>query len=329
MKQIAYKKGMMGKTPIRLMAILVTGVALMGCSPRVTTSIFETYPVLPVDSVEVFEEGDPVPISAKVIGKVQVRDRGTTTKCNYDYVLQLAKERTAEIGGNGLYLTEHRLPNARSTCHQVWGNMLYLTDHEMGDTPTMAQQETFGAEVFYRERRNISSDIIMVSVGPSLITSKVVSPRGNESRKGGVDCLLEFEHVNGKGIGFGLNVKYNKTTFDDYGYLQLYYMGPSFVYNYVTSMNWRWDLAVGIGYAMYKDGAGKGNNSFYGMQTQSGIGFMSKIGIDYLLSDRLGIGVEVNNVSHNFSKPEGFQLGKNEHYGFHTLSLTAGLRFYF
>lgn len=329
MIQIAYKKRLMRQTPISLLALMLTCIILAGCSPQVTTSIFETYPALPIDSVEVFEEGDPVPISAQVIGKVAVRDRGTTTKCNYDYVLQLAKERTAANGGNGLYLTEHRQPNVRSTCHQVWGNMLYLTDHEVADVPTMVPQETFGTEVFYREPHHIPSDVIMVSVGPSLITSKVISPRGYESKKGGVDFLLEFEHVNGKGVGFGLNVKYNKTSFDDYSNLQLYYMGPSFVYNYVTSMNWRWDLAVGIGYALYKDSPGKGKNLFYGMQTQSGIGFMSKIGVDYLLSDRLGIGVEANSVSHNFSKPEGFQLEKNEHYGFSTLSLTAGLRFYF
>ena len=86
----------------------LVGLLLAACSPRVITEVTKNYPARSVDEVRVYDVGDTVPNSAVAIGKVAVLDRGFTTNCGYDRMLGLAKERTAENGGNGLLLTEHK-----------------------------------------------------------------------------------------------------------------------------------------------------------------------------------------------------------------------------
>lgn len=84
-------------------------IFLTACSPRVTTKVIKSYPlVVAADSVCVYESGDYVPNSAEPIGYVSVTDAGTTTKCKYDQVLRIAKEETAKIGGNGFAITDHK-----------------------------------------------------------------------------------------------------------------------------------------------------------------------------------------------------------------------------
>lgn len=97
----------MKKTELIMFAGILMVLSLTGCAPRVLTEVTMNYPARSVEEVRVYDVGDTVPNSAVAIGKVAVLDRGFTTNCGYDRMLGLAKERTAENGGNGLLLTEH------------------------------------------------------------------------------------------------------------------------------------------------------------------------------------------------------------------------------
>ena len=69
-----------------------TLLLLTACSPKVTTHITKAYPgVIPADSVHVIELGETIPNTAQMIGRVFVADRRTSTKCEYDQVLRLAR----------------------------------------------------------------------------------------------------------------------------------------------------------------------------------------------------------------------------------------------
>ena len=149
-----------------------------------------------------------------------------------------------------------------------------------------------------------------------------MSYNGEVHSKGGMDLFLEYEHIGTSGLGLGINAKYNRTSFGDGIDANLIYVGPSLVYSYITTAKFRWNLAVGLGYAHYNESNFAGSN-------QSGFGLLSKVGIDYLFSERWGIGIEANLISHRFSKPKGFQLKKNEYYGYNTIGLSFGFRHYF
>ena len=83
--------------------VVISSVAVLtlsACSPRVMTEVTTNYPSRSVDEVTVFDVGDTVPNNSVALGKVAVLDRGFTTNCGYDRMLSLAKEKTAETGGD-------------------------------------------------------------------------------------------------------------------------------------------------------------------------------------------------------------------------------------
>lgn len=326
MKQIIFTMKIVKQSWIYLIILASLSITITGCSPRVTTSIFESYPTLPIDSVEVFDAEDSIPSSATVIGTVAVKDRGTTTKCNYDYVLFLAKKETAENGGNGFQIMKHRNPNVISTCHQIVGNMLHITDSHKDTTSLDLPEETFGSQVLYTEPRKKELNVVKITGAGSSITSKMTTADGKEfSPKSGKELLVEFEHIGSQGIGFGINFKYFATNFGKTYFglnidANMIYLGPSLVYSAIMAKRIRWDLAIGLGAAIYNDTYSK---------TELGFGLLNKIGIDYMFSQKLGLGIELNNDSHRFKKPKEYKLEKNEYYGINTLSVGIGLRLYF
>ena len=316
----------MKKTTKHFMGLMcLTGFMLTSCTPRIVTHIYNERAPLPVDSVHIFLPGERVPSTAVVLGDVAVKDRGTTTKCNYDYVVQLGKETTAKHGGNALQIAEHRLPSYKSTCHQIFGNMLYMTPEEMYSTMTdtlsfLASDDTFGAQVVYTERRPNPKNVIKLSVGPSRITSKVYSPYGKVHKKMGLDVMLNYEHIGYRNFGFGFTTAFNRTTYGGMSDQTFFYVGPDFVISHVTTKNWRWDVGIGMGYTTYSEtGGGSGG----------GFGALTRLGVEYVLGNHFALGVDWNMMRRTFSAPKDFHLEKNERYGFDSMSLTAGMRFYF
>ena len=123
-----------GQTPCEhmkkyLFALSVLALVLTSCNPRVVTEMLTNeWPATTPDSVYVFDKTDVVPSESQEIGKVKVVDTGFTTNGSYNTVMQLAINATAEKGGNGLVITEHRWPDLHSTIHRVWGTMLRIPE---------------------------------------------------------------------------------------------------------------------------------------------------------------------------------------------------------
>ena len=92
-----------GKWFAWVVALLVTG-----CSPKVATEIYHSYPATQADDVQVFKTGTNRPYSAELLGKVAVKGNGYTAHFSYDQVVALAKAETAKVGGNALAITEHK-----------------------------------------------------------------------------------------------------------------------------------------------------------------------------------------------------------------------------
>lgn len=93
----------------------------VSCSPKISVLVLKSYPPLqPNDTVTVYFQGKQVPKRAEPLAKVSVYDGGLTVNCNYDRVMGIAKNETRKVGGNGLLITDHRLPSIwGSSCHQI------------------------------------------------------------------------------------------------------------------------------------------------------------------------------------------------------------------
>ena len=115
-----------------LFTTFIIATLLTGCAPKVVTDMLTNeWPATSPDSVYLFNTHDTLPAGSQTIGKVKVVDNGFSVKGTFDRVLQLAINATAEKGGNGLQITEHRWPDHRSTIHRVWGTMLRIPESAM------------------------------------------------------------------------------------------------------------------------------------------------------------------------------------------------------
>lgn len=318
----------MKKTELIMFAGILMVLSLTGCAPRVLTEVTMNYPARSVDEVRVYDVGDTVPNSAVAIGKVAVLDRGFTTNCGYDRMLGLAKERTAENGGNGLLLTEHNEPNFwGSSCHQLMGTMFLMTDTIIDTTKPNVMMDGVkrDAEVKAQElkERSVPKNSIRLSFGPSWITSDVETFKGTK-HPFGWEATLDYEHVWSSGLGVGINTALYRTSYTEKddginGNMTLFYVGPSILYAFKIDKHWRLGYAFGIGYAYVDD---------LGFQ-QSGVGFMGKVSIEYQLNDQWGLGLGLNGHGGNFKKPEGVELRENERWGIGRVGLLLGARYYF
>lgn len=90
------------------------------CSPKISTYFHQSYPPLPPDEeVVVLQPTDVIPEKSTLIGEVKIKDSGLTIDCGYDLVLNLAKDKARQAGGNLLKITLHLPPDLMSTCHRI------------------------------------------------------------------------------------------------------------------------------------------------------------------------------------------------------------------
>jgi hypothetical protein len=182
------------------------------------------------------------------------------------------------------------------------------------------------------------SDIIKLSGGLSLILSNVYLENQYENKvmrsswRPGISALLEYEHIFKSGWGFGLNVIYNDTRFKNTYKnkakknlaLRQIYLGPSVVRRNLIGSRWLVEGAFGMGYSYL------GGDFLDGT---SGLGFMLKGGVEYMLSKHVGIGVEMNDVIAITGENDDDFIKKysedNSWSGSVRIDFAAGIRFYF
>lgn len=93
-----------------------TGIKLEGSPTKQLKALRNNAPVV------VFEIKDSLPTnqSTTFLGNFKLKDGGTTIDCNYERILQIAKEKARKVGANAIKLTEHKKPSTYwSTCHRI------------------------------------------------------------------------------------------------------------------------------------------------------------------------------------------------------------------
>ncbi len=108
--------------------LLIFLLLLDSCSPKISTTISKKY--TPLDyrkEVIVFGLKQQEPKQAEVIGKVKIGDSGFTTDCDYETVINEAKMKAREIGGNAIKIILHKQLSAfGSSCHRIVANILRI-----------------------------------------------------------------------------------------------------------------------------------------------------------------------------------------------------------
>ena len=318
--------------------LCMVALLMTSCAPKVVTDMYTSkYTALSPDSVRVFLMGERVPKQTLAIGTVKVVDGGLAIKGSFERVLGMAVEATAKNGGNGLVITEHRQPDMYSTIHRVWGTMLRMPE-TVNDTivvkssfnRALAQPannpyvQTYQSpyEEIKKRNENAPRNILRLSVGPSWMTSKFQVGDRFYKWKCGIDVLVDYDHVWKSGFGIGVNYLHNYTSFDEGFVHRLNYIGPSLVIA-LPSGKWRWDMAFGFGYCFYSESIG--NLSF----KENHIVPLLRMGLEYKVSKQIAFGIQMNMISMEMNKPDGYELKDDEFYGIERLGAQLGMRYYF
>ncbi len=177
-------------------------------------------------------------------------------------------------------------------------------------------------------------DLLRLGGNLSFITSKTYIYDGNRGMNGyswrpGVSFLAEYEHVWPSGWGIGTTLDYNHTVYDGNMYkssyaFNLFYWGVGGVYRLKLGDRWRLNFGLGLGWAQVGGDAD---------EETSGLGLMEKAGVEYRLSSRVGLNLQLLEIASFFPKPESYKelerrnpdLFDDNAYGFYRLELSAGI----
>ena len=339
------------KTKVLIYVLFVIiGSLLTSCqtAPKVVAELSESLPARSADSVMVFRTTDSVPASARKIGTVKVKDGGLTpTKdCLFPNMLALAVKKTAESGGNGFHINEHRYPGIHgSTCHRVWGTMFLIPDSLITtDTRSVLQdlemyeedaaQANASQMITDKRDRRLANpkDVLKISGGPSWIVSELVTPYQTYKSKLGTSLGADYQHIWRSGLGIGVNFTYFGTSFDEGFSLRMFYIGPSIVGSLMFGQKWRWDASLGLGFSHYTEEYDGGYYSYYGSNSNTSysenrLGVMFQTGLEYMLSKNISIGLQINITTMSLKKPEGYD-DKYDFYGIRRIDPQIGIRCY-
>ena len=303
---------------------------LGSCAPKVLTEINNPHtPVVTANEVRLYEVGDSVPQSAELIGWVKVLDSGLSTHCQYDQVVALAKEKTAQSGGNALALTDHRKPSIWSSCHQIAGNMLLIDETKKHETYTRATTPVEDSkECNCEEQSRFRHNTLYANIGYSCIVSKFYMPlEATGHPKRGMDWMAGYDWVSTSGFGAGVMYSGYKSSYllSDIDFaVKLTYIAPQFVMKQ-QFRQWSIEEKLGIGYFNYRESV-KGSGSV----SASGVGYNFLLGTEYHVSDLVGIGANIGYISG--SLPEDKFGNPNEEdgsTGIFRLHFNVGVRFHF
>lgn len=69
--------------------------------------------------IVVLDENDQTEIIGTFISEIKFKEKGFTSNCSYQEVIKSLKEKAIANNANVIKITEHKLPDAMSTCHRM------------------------------------------------------------------------------------------------------------------------------------------------------------------------------------------------------------------
>jgi hypothetical protein len=105
---------------MRKILLIAISLVLFGCGTSKNVSVVR-YETPNTGEVQVIGVGQSVPEGAVLVGSVNIGEGGATpsNRCTYGKVLQAAIQETQGMGGNILYIKQHKEPDLLSTCHRI------------------------------------------------------------------------------------------------------------------------------------------------------------------------------------------------------------------
>lgn len=163
------------------------------------------------------------------------------------------------------------------------------------------------------DRTEALPNMIRLNYGLGIMTSKFEDVRETYNSSSVETLSLDYEHLWDNGLGFGIHASQNHFSKPNCNVL---FVGGSFVATWTTAKGWRWEGALGMGFA---------RNDLNQRGQENGLGLLSILGCTYKLSRHWGIGVDLRQLTSIYRKPAGWE----GQFGFNHYQLGIGLAYLF
>lgn len=178
-------------------------------------------------------------------------------------------------------------------------------------------------KVVLGDKQKIPKNILKVSIGPSWLAGKVRTPKQTYDHPLGWAALMEYQHSLGYGFGVGINAAFSHAMYDDYvkgsrSPLSFFYLGPAVTWSTKLGDHWMIYLEEGIGYVRMDDS----------YDVSGRMGLNAKIGVDYMITKKWGVGIETNIFGFSMNRPTGYTSPAKMHYNFERINVLLGIRWY-
>ncbi len=109
----------------RLFGLFAATAVLFACTSEMSIVVDRSnpdreFPPTPAaQEVQTLEKEDPIPSDAILVATLKLRDTGLTVRCGYDAVIDKAKAKARELGGNAIKVLKIYPPDIISSCYQM------------------------------------------------------------------------------------------------------------------------------------------------------------------------------------------------------------------
>ena len=345
---------------MKAIAFICSILLLASCTPKVYSDLYSyEYEPIPKSSVKVLHVGDSIPEDALAIGKIIVGSNSINSQAQYEKVLKLAVVEAARSGGNLLVIgnlpangnklqrwatigrgySSKLIPitqSSKNTQSPETGNQTEETCSQQQTPDTISQAALLlglepAEKAPVRKKMKQPMGSIKAGIGPIWTTSRlyIENSRDYETNVRGTGFSASVTTIRWGCAGLGMDFYISHTTLDrtswslprgeKLNFTQLY-IGPDLICGGRLFSRFRGEATFGLGLAVHSEKS----------RQQVGFGLRSSLGLEYMITPKIGIGIEVLSQIHLFEKPEGFKLAKDEqYYGYDQLGLMFGLRSYF
>ncbi|MCC9165606.1 energy transducer TonB [Pontibacter sp. XAAS-A31] len=78
--------------------------------------------------MEIIYSQEERPLNAQKLGELKITDSGFSLNCGFLEVLELAKAKAVESGGDAVYITSFKAPDSWSTCYRIEAELYKLQE---------------------------------------------------------------------------------------------------------------------------------------------------------------------------------------------------------